>query len=165
MLQNQAYFFISYLWVWNSHFKPLLLFLLTVCAPPRRRPSRTSLETETSTQRKSSHLYLRGSTWKEKVKKRDNLKYSSIHAIIKGSSWDSVSQSGRASVIKGLLTGITDVWLLRWADSGGIHRGSQRPPRHYGHAEEDNGPHARPRDHRGGSDGMREQPAETLVLN
>lgn len=50
---------------------PLLFTYLTntdIYVPPLRRPSRISHETETSTLRKSSRSYLRGSTWKETVK-------------------------------------------------------------------------------------------------
>lgn len=77
---------------------------------------------------------------------------------------NSDAKAGISQAAKNLWTEITDLLHLRWADSGGIHRGSQRPPGHYGHAEEDNGSHTCLSHHCRGSDGMREPPAETLFL-
>lgn len=91
MLQNQANFFISYLWVWNSHFKPLLLFLLTVCAPPRLQAIQDiTRNRDIDPEEIVSLIFERIDNKGEGKKKKDKLKYSSIHVIIKGSSWDSV---------------------------------------------------------------------------
>lgn len=55
---------------------------------------------------------------------------------------------------------------LRWADAGGVHWRSQRPRRHHGHAEEDDGPDARVNHHRGGPRGLRApRPAKTLIIS
>lgn len=55
---------------------------------------------------------------------------------------------------------------LRWADAGGVHWRSQRPRRHHGHAEEDDGPDARVNHHRGGPRGLRAPcPAKTLIIS
>lgn len=50
----------------------------------------------------------------------------------------------------------SDLWPCRWADPGGVHRGSQRPRRYHGHAEDPDGPDAGLTDHYWGPDG--EQP-------